>query len=217
MLMPASMPARGLVACPFCRQMFGKREASSCPECGLSLVNVAKLPLSYEAAAEEPDEPPQPHMEALPWSFLGRGRGLLLGLAALGMLLYFLPFVHERSPNIQSFNGFEAARRLGWLGAPFVAWFVMIPLVLTRRSIYRMRGSRLAVGFLGLVSLLTVVLRVAQTPTSHPRLPLRLEWGAGLWATGAVALAIVLAAFRFGGPMDDVPTRRTRRGDEVLH
>jgi hypothetical protein len=43
------------------------------------------------------------------------------------------------------------------------------------------------------------------------------EWEWGIYAAGAVALAGVLAAFGFGGRLDDVPTKQVRRGDEILH
>ena len=56
---PRSMS--GLVACPFCRQMFAAEEARACPECGLGLQALAKLPPSYDAQLEDPEEPVPSH------------------------------------------------------------------------------------------------------------------------------------------------------------
>ena len=36
--------AVGLVACPFCREMFEHTEAKQCPVCGMGLRNLADLP-----------------------------------------------------------------------------------------------------------------------------------------------------------------------------
>ena len=74
-----------LVACPFCRQLFEPGEASTCPDCGLGLKDLGKLPPSYDAKVEYPEEPIPPHMETLPWTYTGRNRALLLILAAAGL------------------------------------------------------------------------------------------------------------------------------------
>lgn len=213
----ASSAMAGLYACPFCREMFEAGEARACPSCGLKLEEISRLPPSYEAQQEEPDEPIPPHMEALPWSYAGRGRGLLLALAALGLAAFFAPWVHETAPELRDLSGFGLAQRLGWMWAPAVAFFVMIPLVVTRRSIHRMRGARVAVAFLAAIALLSVALRMAFTPAGSVLRPVRFTWGFGLYATGGIALLVLLASARFGGRLDDIPTRARRRGDEVLH
>lgn len=212
MLLVASMS--GLVACPFCREMFEAGEARTCPECGLALQDVAKL----KPAHDEDEEPVPPHMETLPWAYLGRWRGALLLLSVLGLVAFFLPWVHERAPEIRDLSGFAFARRLSWMWAPAIAWFVMLPLVLTRRSIHAMRGARFAVGMLALIVITTVALRVARVPESTAIRPVRFEWAYGLHATLALGLAALVASLRFGGRLDDVPSREhRRRGDETLH
>ena len=207
----------GLTACPFCREMFEAKEARTCPACGLQLEALSKLPPSYDALLDEPDEPLPPHMEPLPWTYAGRGRGPLLALAVLGLAAFFAPWVHETAPELRDLSGFGLARRLGWTWAPAVAFFVMIPLVLTRRSIHKMRGARVAVAFLAAVALTTVAMRLLFTPASSLLRPVRFTWGYGLYATGAIALLALIAAAFFGGKVDDLPTGQQRRGDEVLH
>src|SRR6185369_15374724 len=95
----------GLIACPFCRQMFEAGEAKSCPDCGLGLEALAKLPPSYDAQIEYPEEPLPPHMETLPWEYAGRNRALLLGIAALGLVAFFAPWIRETAPELRDLSG----------------------------------------------------------------------------------------------------------------
>src|SRR6185437_5110913 len=99
---PGSSPAAGgaryarrvaLLACPFCREMFREAEREACPVCGVPLVAFEKLPPSDDALSED-GLPRQPEWEPLPAAFLGSSRGALAGLAALGLVAFFLPWVH---------------------------------------------------------------------------------------------------------------------------
>ncbi len=213
----AASPMSDLVACPFCRQLFEPGEASACPDCGLGLKDLGKLPPSYDALLEYPVEPIPPHMETLPWTYAGRNRALLLVLAVAGFAAFFAPWVHETAPELRMLSGYGMARLQGFYWAPAVAWFVLFPLVLTRRSIYKMRGARVAVAFLAAIALLTVATLLARPPHSEALRPVHIEWQWGIYAAGAAALAAVLAAFGFGGRVDDVPTQQRRQGDEPLH
>jgi len=210
-------PMSALVACPFCRQLFEPGEASACPDCGLGLKDLAKLPPSYDAQIEYPEVPVPPHMETLPWTFPGRNRAVLLGVALLGMATFFAPWVSETAPELRQLTGFGLARLTGLFWAPAVAWFVVFPLVLTRRSIHKMRGARVAVAFLAGIALVTVALLLGRPPRSSTHRVVRIEFAWGLYASGLLAAAGVLAAFGFGGKVDDLPTRTPRRGDETLH
>lgn len=211
------LPMSELVACPFCRQLFQPGEAKACPDCGLGLKQLAKLPPSYDAQIEYPELPTPPHMETLPWTFWGRNRAVLLALSILGIAAFFAPWVNETAPELRVLSGFDLARLRGFFWAPAVAWFVLVPLVLTRRSIYKMRGARIAVGFLAGIALLTAVTLWMRPPQGSAYQRVRIEWGFGLYASAAVAAAAVIAAIGFGGKLTDVPTQQRRRGDEVLH
>lgn len=156
-------------------------------------------------------------METLPWTYLGRNRGLLLLLAILGISAFFAPWIRETAPELQTLTGYGLARIRGYFWAPAVAYFVMIPLVVTRRSIYKMRGARVAVAFLAGVVLTTVAVRLVFMPKSTLFRQVHLEWGWGLYLTGIIALACLIAALSFGGRLDDLPTVQPRRGNETLH
>ena len=50
----------GLLACPFCHEMFEEGEAKACPVCGMALTKFEKLPLSLDAAHDEGGVPTAP-------------------------------------------------------------------------------------------------------------------------------------------------------------
>jgi hypothetical protein len=191
-----------LLACPFCRQLFPSGEAAVCPECGIALKPLAKLPPSHDALAEDPPEAVPPHLETLPWTFLGRGRGLLAALGLLGLIAFFGPWVEETAPEIHAYSGFDLGLRLRWIWAAGIAYLVMVPLVLSRRSVQAMRGARVAVSFLAGIVIVTVLVRLLFVPSGSALRPVRYEWGWGLHACGALAFLALAAALRFGGALD---------------
>ncbi len=221
----------GLVACPFCREMFEQSEAEVCPECGLPLADITKL--KKTDLYEEEEAPLPPDMVRLPFTYVSRARGALIVLALLGLGAFFLPWVREFAPELRELSGLAFARRLSWMWAPFVAWFVMLPIVLTRRTIHAMRGARLAVALLATIVIATVILRVSVVPESTRLRPVRFEWTFGLYATFGLGLIALGVATRFGGRVDDLAasskpssssssssSRRplsTRKHDETLH
>jgi hypothetical protein len=212
-----AIPMSGLIACPFCRQMFAPDEARACPDCGLGLESLAKLPPSYDAKVEYPEEPTPPHMEPLPWTYLGRNRALLVVLAVAGLAAFFAPWIRETSPELRDLTGYRLALLRGYFWAPAVAYFVMIPLVISRRSIYKMRGARVAVAFLAGIVLTTAAVRLGFTPKSTSLRPVHVAWMWGLYATVGIAVAALAAAVGFGGRLDDIPTKVRREGNETLH
>ncbi len=131
--------------------------------------------------------------------------------------MFFAPWVHETAPELRQLSGYGLAKISGFFWAPATAWFVLIPLVLSRRSIYKMRGARVAVGFLAGMALMTVLTLLLRAPQSSAHRPVHFEWGWGLYASAVVALAAIGAALGFGGKLEDLPTKQPRRGDELLH
>lgn len=203
-----------LLACPFCRQLFSSGEASVCPECGIALRPLAQLPPSHDALAEDPPEVVPPHHRTLPWAFLGRGRGLLALIGVLGLAAFFSPWVEETAPNLMSYSGFDLGLRLRWIWGAGVAFLVMVPLVLSRRTVQAMRGSRVAVSFLAGVVIMTVAVRLLVVPTSSALRPVRYEWSWGLYACGVAGVLALLAGLRFGGGVerfDDLPSTDPHR------
>ncbi len=205
-----------LIACPFCRQMFELGEARACPECGLALEDITKLP-PVNLDDEEPLIEVPPDREVLPWLYVGRGRGALTVIAVVGLGAFFLPWMQESAPELRLWTGLRFAERLSWMWAPFVSWFVLVPLVLSRRSVHAMRGARVAVGLMALIVVMTVIMRVAIMPQSSRYFPVQYEWLYGIWITLGLGLAALVLAVRFGGSGVDLPTSRRRRGHETVH
>jgi hypothetical protein len=207
-----------IYACPFCRQLFAKGEVSTCPECDITVKPLAELPESHEAQhLHEVVEPAAPEDERLPLNYLGRGRGMLLMIAVAGLATFFAPWYHESTPETLTWTGFEFARRLPWIWAGGVAWFVMLPLVASRRTVRQMRGARVAVGFLAAMVATTVLARLTVPVAEFKLVVLRYSWGWGLYCAGFLSIVAFALATRFGGSVEDMPTKRARRGDETLH
>ncbi len=208
---------RTLVACPFCREMFEPGEAKLCPECGVKLARLEDLPKT-EVYADELEEETPPDEEILPWTYLGRGRGALIAVAIAGIGAFFLPWADLLSPERRVLSGADFASFLGWMWAPMVAWMVLIPLVLSRRSVFKMRGARVAVAFLCAMVVMTVAVRLVFPPRGTTLDPINLEWRAGAWLTLALGLGGLGLAARFGGRLDELSTRAVRRPDsQTLH
>ncbi len=206
---------RGLAACPFCREIFPEREETACPLCSVALVPLSSLPpreedehddeadggVAHDKARLAPEEKP------LPWTYLGLARGPLLALAALGLISFFLPWVHTFTPDRRVFTGADIAQRTGIAWGAFAAWFTMVPLVLSRRTPRAMQGARLIVALLGAVPATVAATLLLNPPTSAQArgltIALRFEWDGAIYATVALGvLAAALGALRFGGSSD---------------
>ena len=207
-----------LLACPFCREMFEEGEAKACPVCGMELAKFENLPVSLDAIHDEGGVPIAPEYEVLPWKFLGRSKGPLVVLGACGVLLFFLPWVRLTLPYIDAKSGFDLAhQRIGWLWAALVGWTVLIPTVLSRRSIVQMRGARVAAAFLAAIPAVSVGILLAKPPHGGI-VPVRYSWDWPIYAMLAVSLAAIVFAVRLGGRVDDIKvTRGTSSGRGDLH
>ena len=196
------------MACPFCREMFDPRERRSCVVCGVALVKLGDLPPRADDESE-PADVAEGDDRTLPLGYLGRGRGVLAALACGGLLAFLLPWVHVTLPDVVDYSGFDLARRLGWTWGAGVAWFVLLPTVVTRRSVTQMRGARVAAAFLAAVPATTVVVLLSRPPHGSHGVPLRFSFGEGLYASLALSAIALAFAVRFGGRRDTAARRRT--------
>ena len=207
----------GLVACPFCREMFEEGEEEACPVCGMALKKLEQLPPSHDALAEDGDVPVRPELDVLPWTYLGRGRAALVALGVVGIVLFFLPWVHLTMPYIDTKSGFDLAhQRIGWLWSAFAAWMVLVPTVASRRTIFHMRGARVAAGFLSAIPGMAVTILLAKPPHGGV-IPVRYEWGWPMYAMLAISLLAIGFSIRLGGRVDDIKLARGTSKGEVVH
>lgn len=196
-----------LQTCPFCRKLYTSDEGTSCPECGVALVDMSQLPPSLDALEDEAHEGAitLPEDQPLPSTYLGRGRGALLALSVLGLVAFFLPWVELHKPESVTYSAFDLARgRAGWLWGGATAWLVMIPLVLTRRTISRMRGVRIVTAMFASMTF-TEAMMLWLLPPRRGIAPLELEFRYGLFVSAAISLLGIVVAARFGGSLDNLP------------
>ena len=220
---PRSKSGRGtgLRACPFCRELFTDDETDTCPECGLVVRDLAELPPSPDAehlSAEEGQHVAVPQAEPLPWKHLGRGRGLLLVCAAVGLVAFYLPWARQTSPETARWTGSEMAHVVKFYWSAFTAWLVLFPAVLSRRTIFKMVGARVAVVCLAAIPGVQALMMLRRpTHVIVKGIPFDFNWGPGIYLTIATSVVATIVAFRFGGKLDDVRvTQGTSRG-EVVH
>lgn len=206
-----------LVACPFCRELFEKGEAAACPLCGVALTDLSKLPPSHDALAEDDGIPIEPEHDRLPATYMSRGKGLLALLPVAGLGLFFLPWIRMTLPYELTISGFDLAHgRLGWVWAAAVAWFILIPTVLSRRSIFQMRGARVTAAFLAAIPGVTVAILLARPPKGGI-IPLRFTFDWPIWATLLLSIAAIALSVRLGGRADDIKVARGTSQGQNLH
>jgi hypothetical protein len=206
----------GLVACPFCREMFQDKESERCPVCGVKLIAFERLPQSTEALSED-GVPTAPELQVLPATYIGRGKGILAAHGVVGVVLFFLPWLHETMPNIVDYSGFIVARRLVWTWAVGVAWMVLMATVLSRRSIAQMRGARFAASMLAAIPALSTTILYFFPPHGGRWVTLRFTYCWPFWATLVASITAVLFALRLGGAADDIRVKRGTSAGQMLH
>jgi hypothetical protein len=158
-----------------------------------------------------------PEYRPLPLLSMGRGRGLLMGVAVLGLVAFFVPWVHLTMPDTVDYSGFALSRRLGWTWGAAVAWFVLLPTAFTRRSIMQMRGARVAAGFLSAIPGITAAILWLRPPHGAHGVPLRFVFGAGLYASLLLSVAGVVLGILFGGRADDIRVDRGSSEGKLVH
>jgi hypothetical protein len=197
--------------------MFQEGEANACPVCGMKLAQLHKLPPSIDALHDEAGVPTAPELESMPLLYLGRGKGPLAALALVGLGLFFLPWVRLTMPYIDAKSAFDLAHeRIGWLWACCASWVVLVPTVLSRRSIVQMRGARVAAAFLSAIPATAIGILLAKPPRGG-MIPVRYTWDWPMWATLAVSLVALALSFRFGGSIQDIAVNKGTSKGQALH
>jgi hypothetical protein len=209
-----------LLACPFCRTLYRRGEGTQCSVCGVALMPFERLPPSADALAEEPLVAVLPEDEPLPWTYWRRGRGALLVLSALGIVFFFAPWVRIELPETALRSGFELARgRAGWLWGGLTGWLVLLPLIWTRRTIYKLRGIRpIAVAFSAMT--LGEIVLMALMPPRGRYVPVEIHWAFGFYASAVVSLLGAGVSLVLGGSLPPLPERHTsdeRSDSRTLH
>jgi hypothetical protein len=210
------LSSMSLLACPFCREMFQRGERELCSVCAVKLVPFETLPLSDDAISED-GVPPEPEMETLPLTYIGRGRGLITAVSVVGIVVFFLPWIHVTMPDDTFLSGCSLAQRLGWAWGSGVAWFILVPTVLSRRTIFHLRGARVAAAFLAAVPGMTTAVLLARPPHGSHGVPVRFTFEPALFATLALSLAAFGIALVLGGRGDDIRVRRGTSAGQLVH
>ena len=206
----------GLIACPFCREMFEEGEAKKCPVCEMPLARLHKLPPSIDAMHDEGGVPTAPEIEEFPLTYMGRGKAPIAALGIVGLALFFFPWVQMTLPYIASKSGFDLARNIGWLWSCLAAWCVLVPVVLSRRSIVKMRGARVAAAFLSAFPAISVAILLLKPP--HGAIyPIKYTFDWPLYATLIVSLLSIAFSLRLGGRLDDIKVKRGSSVGQHLH
>lgn len=214
-----------LLSCPFCRELFSSDEGPRCPGCDLPLVDLNELPPSLEAQAEAALlgelDPPEDQRQS--WLYWGRGRGPLIVLAALGLAAFFAPWISIEHPESITFSGFDLARsRAPWLWGGAIGWFLLIPLVVSRRSVNELRGVRVIATTFALMTLGETALLHFRPPEEHSYFRHELSTAWALAASAVLSALAALVAARLGGSLTDLrdldgATSATARSGEPLH
>lgn len=213
-----------LLACPFCRELFTPSEGDQCPHCGLSLVDLEKLPPSLEARQEAAEagllDPPE--FEAQGFWYLGRGRGALVLAAALGLTCFFMPWVRLERPEAVLLSGFELAKTgAPWLFGGAIGWFLLLPLVWSRRSVVELRGIRIIAATLSVMTALEGSLLFYKPPLESAYYTSGLTYAWGLSASVALSVLAAFLSSRLGGSLEDLrDLRGSSRGpgrSELVH
>jgi hypothetical protein len=194
-----------IFACPFCREMWSDDEGvTHCPDCDVDLLPLHELPPSAETVLEREAELAQVPEEWRKRSLfdLRRGRGGLLLLAMLGLFGFFQPWFVLRKPDELVLSGFLIARHFaGWVWAGAIGWFILIPLVLSRRSIVTMRGVRAVCALFASLTAGEILVLANVSPTSKVHVPIEFGWAWGLFFSASVSIIGTIVALGFGGSL----------------
>ena len=200
----------GLLCCPFCRDLYTKDDnLERCPDCGVELIPFYELAPSPEAELEQDALLEQIAPEWRPISIWDwrRGRGLLVLLAIVGLASYTLPWFSQTMPETRILTGYQLARHyVGWLWGGAVGWFILLPLVITRRSIAAMRGVRMIAAIFASLTATEILVFVNVTASRQSQVVVEFAWEWGIWVSCFISALGTCAAVLFGGPIPQPTT-----------
>jgi hypothetical protein len=177
---------------------------AKCPDCDVALVPLHQLPPSAETILEREAELEQTPLEwkRLPFFDMSRGRGWLLLLCVLGLVGFFQPWFLLYKPEEVVLSGYRIARHFaGWVWAGAVGWFVLVPLVLTRRTIADLRGIRAICAFFASLTFGEILVLANVSPTSKSHVPIEFASAYGLWWSAGVSALATLVSLILGGSL----------------
>jgi hypothetical protein len=97
-----------------------------------------------------------------------------------------------------------------------VAWSVLVPTVLSRRTILQLRGARIAAAFLCAISTVTVGL-LFSFPPHGGRVPVRYTWDWPIYAVFAVSLVGIVLSLRLGGSVSEIKVATGSSKGQAVH
>jgi hypothetical protein len=165
-----------------------------------------------------------PEDQTLPFTYAGRGRGAGAALAAIGLALFFAPWVTLERPDEITLTGHDlATANAPWIWGGAVGYFILILLLLSRRTVNQLYGIRAIAGFFPLMTLGEVAMLLFNPPEAHRYFGPGLEYTWGLYASALSAIVCIVVSVRLGGSLKDfrdLPLEVPASGpatDENLH
>ena len=89
-----------------------------------------------------------------------------------------------------------------WGGA--VAWFLLLPLVFTRRSIVQLRGIRVVATTFALMTLGETSMMLLLAPSQSPYVHTEYHFAWGLYSSAVISAVATYVAVRLGGGLKDL-------------
>jgi hypothetical protein len=152
----------------------------------------------------------------MPLTYVGRGKAPIAVLGLIGLGLFFVPWVQMTLPYIAAKSGFDLAKNIGWLWSCLAAWCVLVPTVLSRRSIAQMRGARVAAAFLSAFPGISAAILLLKPPHGAVyTIKYSFDWP--IYATLIVSLLAVAFSLRLGGSTRDIKVSRGSSVGQHLH
>ena len=97
-----------------------------------------------------------------------------------------------------------------------MAWLVLVPTVVSGRTITQLRGARVAATFLSAVPMVTTAILYLRPP-HRGIVPLHFVYDPAFWITMALSLAAFVLSIRLGGRLDDIKVRKGTSAGQVLN